>query len=157
MGQYEQFFGNTQPCNAGFRNQCAVRMSIALGGCGFDFDAFPDPSRVHRSRSGDHALPHVPGAHELAQYLRECWSTTQVYRRAAAHGARADLNGRPGVIYFNNCFRRTSGGPMTGDHIDCWSGWSYMNELLNASAGGRTRGGTDLFSRSDAVWFFRLP
>ena len=77
--------------------------------------------------------------------------------RRALRSARADFGGRAGVIYFNNCFRRRSGGAMTGDHIDFWTGWSYMNELFRVSAGGDAGRRTDLFSRANQVWLFRLP
>jgi hypothetical protein len=55
------------------------------------------------------------------------------------HGAQtaeqiiAAVTGRPGIIFFENCYTASSpsGG---GDHIDYWNGSVVMNDLLNYNA-----------------------
>ena len=76
---YNAYRVDRGPCKAGVRNQCAVRMSIALERCGFSLDRFPRQGRVHQRynrrrpdpRRCQLSIPHVLGAKELADYLRE--------------------------------------------------------------------------------------
>jgi Type VI secretion system (T6SS), amidase effector protein 4 len=154
---YETYRTDNHPCkNPSIHNQCAVRMSLALGRNGFSFEDFHNQSRIHQGRSscqlGDE--PHLVGADELHRYLTDVWDTGQ---RGTGSEIRARIAGLPGIIYFNNCFARTQGGARTGDHIDLWDGTQYYNQILAVGAGGNARAGTDLFSRADFVRFFWLP
>lgn len=154
---YQDYLTDSAPCKADIKNQCAVRMSVALERCGFSLDAFDPPNRVHRGRrSCELAVPHVVGAHELAKYLKKIWGETQRFHGSTVDSASADLGGRPGVIYFNNCFRREAAGPSTGDHIDLWDGEHYYNQIIRVGAGGDAGVRAPLFERADAVWFFEL-
>jgi hypothetical protein len=154
---YTDYIIDSGPCKAGIRNQCAVRMSVALVRCGFSLDAFQPRRRVHRGRRACRLAPHhVLGAHELARYLEDIWGAAERFTGAAAAGAKDRLLGRTGVIYFNNCFRRSAGGPQTGDHIDLWTGRQYYNQIIHVGAGGDAGARAPLFDRADAVWFFPL-
>ncbi len=155
-----------RPRNIRYRNQCAVRMSVALERCGFSLNAFGSRldarsnrgrgRRVHRGRGSCRLdVPHVLGAAELARYLDAMWSATQEFRgRRGSRDAFATLSGRRGIIYFNDCFRRRNGS--AGDHIDLWDGSEYWNQKLGISAGGGLEASTNLFNRSNAVKFFVL-
>lgn len=155
---YDDYCIDSAPCKAGVRNQCAVRMSVALVRCGFSLDAFQPRRRVHRNRPACRlTIPHVLGANELANYLRRIWGAPEQFRGATLRNAQTRLHCRRGVIYFNNCFRRERGGPMVGDHIDLWTGTQYYNQIIHVGAGGDARAGSPLFDRADAVWFFPLP
>ena len=155
---YDDYRIDSAPCKSGVTNQCAVRMSVALLRCGFSLDAFQPQARVHRNRPVCQlSVPHVLGAQELASYLRQMWGVPEQFRGAALASAQTSLQGRRGVIYFNNCFRRERGGPMVGDHIDLWTGTQYYNQIIHIGAGGDARAGSSLFDRADAVWFFLLP
>ena len=132
-------------------------MSVALLRCGFSLDAFQPQARVHRNRPACQlSVPHVLGAQELANYLRQLWGAPEPFRGATLSIAQSSLQGRRGVIYFNNCFRREQGGPMVGDHIDLWTGNQYYNQIIHIGAGGDARAAASLFDRADAVWFFLL-
>jgi hypothetical protein len=133
-------------------------MSLALGRNGFTFDEFPRQRRIHSGRPGCQlgTEPHIVGADELHRYLAQVWDTG-----TRGHGAdfRGQIAGMKGVIYFNNCFHRSTDpdGESRGDHIDLWNGENYYNELLRVSAGGTARVGTDLFAAASFVRFFALP
>lgn len=154
---YEDYRRDRSPCKAGITNQCAVRMSVALERCGFSIGGFEPAARVHRNRPACRlAIPHVLGADELQRYLRRVMGRFEEFPRARVSTAQTSVTGRRGIIYFNNCFRRTPGGPSTGDHIDLWNGTAYYNMLLDVSAGGGVAASASLFGRSDMITFFPL-
>jgi Type VI secretion system (T6SS), amidase effector protein 4 len=154
---YETYRTDGHPCkNPSIHNQCAVRMSLALGRNGFSFENFHDQPRIHHGRTdcqlGDE--PHLVGADELHRFIMQMWDAGQ---RDSGSEIRSRIAGLPGIIYFNNCFARTEGGARTGDHIDLWNGSQIYNQVLGISAGGSVAAGTDLFSRASFVRFFWLP
>ena len=156
---YEEYRNDSAPCKSpGISNQCAVRMSLALVRNGFSLDEFPNQRRIHSGRSACQLgeEPHVVGADELHRFLLQVWDTGE---RGTGSEFRARLAGNRGVIYFNNCFHRSSDpeGESRGDHIDLWDGEHYYNQLLRVSAGGTARVGTDLFAAASFVRFFWLP
>ncbi len=155
---YRDYTIDNAPCKAGVTNQCAVRMSVALKRCGFDLAAFRNQKRIHRNRrSCNLTVPHVLGAKELADYLSQSWGAPERFGGDAVNSAPFVLNGRKGVIYFDNCFVRSGSTKKTGDHIDLWTGETYYNEVIKVSAGGSAQVGTPLFGESREVWFFHLP
>lgn len=151
LGHYEAYFKNPKPCPQ-VKYSCAVRLSVALVKEGFDFADFKPQKRVHRGRRNDVPEPHVPGATELARYLGKKWG--EPTRVRGRNKSRASFYGRPGIVYFNDCFKRNDG--TAGDHIDLWNGWHYMNEALGLSADGGVSRREDLFRRANWIWFFRL-
>src|SRR4249919_1038913 len=75
---FEDYRMDARPAGASPKNQCAIRMSLALGRCGFSLSAFPHPHRV----VSKHGLPvpYVQGARELADYLKTIWGSPTVFR-----------------------------------------------------------------------------
>src|SRR3954463_6617804 len=141
MRAYEDYRANSRPCMRGATNQCAVRMSIALGRSGFGLESFPRRERVH-SGSGNcqtNGIKHVLGANELANWLRDTLADPTVIRPAAGQrgcaAAAQQLRGLQGIVYFNNCFAREAGGPQVGDHIDLFTGSQYYNQIIHPQAG----------------------
>ena len=154
---YEDYvISDSAPCKANIRNQCAVRMSIALARCGFSLDGFPDQSRIHAGRSRCHlALPHVVGAHELARYLKTVWGISDFYEGVDCINALTDLEQRRGVLYFNDVFTRDNG--TKGDHIDLWDGQYFYNYYLKVTVGGSSGYDiTRMFRKANKLWFFEL-
>ncbi len=156
---YEGYRVDTAPCKSpNITNQCAVRMSLALGRNGFTFERFGNQRRIHSGRErcalGDEG--HLVGANELHSFLTEVWDTGI---RGRGSDIRSQIAGTVGIVYFNNCFHRSTDaeGTNTGDHIDLWDGANYYNQLLGIGAGGNAAAGTDLFGRADFVRFFWLP
>jgi hypothetical protein len=159
---YEAYRVNSLPCRRGVTNQCAVRMSIALGRAGFGLESFTPPARVHSGNGAcaTDGMAHVLGAHELAVFLKRTLGDPLVIRPATAGGgcahAYAQLRGNNGIVYFNNCFVREGTTDQVGDHIDLFNGRQYYNQIIHPSAGGDETTGGSLFGRADQVWFWRL-
>jgi hypothetical protein len=158
--EYLRFHGNRQPCGReGIDNQCAVRMSVALGrcNCGFDFSRWTH-GLVHDRQGACRDLPpHVTNATNLTHYLRNLGLHFEIYRKAGRNASTAEqikdrIRGRKGIIYFQHCFG------ARGSHIDFWNGKEFMNQVLRVSAGGGLPHSSDLFetARGD-IWFSALP
>ncbi|MEZ5426543.1 MAG: type VI secretion system amidase effector protein Tae4 [Pyrinomonadaceae bacterium] len=154
---YSDYKVDSAPCKRGAKNQCAIRMSVALGRCGFDLLGFPKRKRVHTLFDKCKVpVEHVLGARELAKYLQQCWGTPEIYKGKKGHAAAETLKGRTGIIYFDNCFQREPGEAKSGDHIDLWDGGKYYNIVIKVGAGGDATPDTPLFAESEEVWFFPL-
>ena len=142
---YGGYYNDPAPCkHEHIPNQCAVRLSLAMVRCGFSIELFEPQSRVHRGRPAcqlDDA--HIVGADELHRFFMYVWDT--------------GIKGKPGIVYFDNCFKRAGESARRGDHIDLWTGEKIYNQLLYLKAGGNTTPKTDLFARADFVRFFWLP
>jgi hypothetical protein len=162
---YLRYFSDDAPCgDQRIRNQCAVRLSVALVRCGFELrdQDFDDPARIHRGRSSCQlAEDHVVGAEELQRALVRVWGPGELFTSQLTDVGRAIIGGRWGIIYFNNCFTRLGQRLPRGDHIDLWTGTQYMNQVLCIGAGGNAAAQTDLFGRSSNrgyyMRFFFLP
>ncbi len=159
---YEAYRTNSTPCRRGITNQCAIRMSIALGRAGFGLEGFPRRERVHsgNGRCDTDGMSHVAGANELAVWLRSALGTPQVFRPESPRGgcaqAYSSIRDHTGIVYFNNCFTREGSSVQSGDHIDLFNGTQYYNEIIHPSAGGDETTGGSLFGRADEVWFWEL-
>ena len=56
---YEDYRREHDPCKDGtVRNQCAVRLSVALARCGLDLGGFRPPNRLHRGLVTHHLGTH---------------------------------------------------------------------------------------------------
>jgi hypothetical protein len=159
---YQRYFKNrgaTKPCHdPAAENQCAVRLSCALEGSSSGFLAeFTQQNRIHTGRSTCSDLPpHVLGANELGQYLLlKCGIHYSKSARWSGPMSRKFLAGRPGIVWFEQCYQTKSGA--WSDHIDFWTGWHYMNEHFSIGAGGNSGAKADLFDKSrGAVHFFQM-
>lgn len=158
---YDAYRRQSQPCQRGIANQCAVRMSIALGRAGFGLESFTPRGRVHsgNGRCDTDGMEHVLAALELANFLRRSLGAPMEYRASHGEGcaaAFARLAGRTGIIYFDNCFQRAGSAVQAGDHIDLFDGRQYYNQILHPRAGGDETTGGDLFRRAGQVWFWNV-
>ena len=161
---YEAYVSNGQPCRRTGRNQCAVRMSIALGRAGFGLESFPARESVHSGGGGcgTDSMSHVTSAVGLATWLRTALGPPVVIRPAAGSTGCApaleQISGQTGIVYFNNCFTREGATAQVGDHIDLFNGARYYNDINNVHAGGtESRGaGGHLFGNADQVWFWPI-
>lgn len=150
---YRDYRGKPNPVGSSYRNQCAVRMSVALGRAGFNLDTFPDKNRVKTREFLP--VPFVVGAHELARYIESKLGRADRLRPKNSSADSLTAEGRRGIIYFNDCFKRGDGS--AGDHIDLWNGNSYFNQINNLPAGAEDPSSSgNLFRKSNAVWFWDL-
>jgi hypothetical protein len=142
-----------------YSSECAVRLSIALSLNDFSFDRFEDKSRVKRGIQGRSAIAFVAGAEELARYLKSEWGApTFTFKKHGRDMAARVLSGKRGVVYFNNCCKRSKDGPgiKNGDHIDIWNGSKYYNKIMKIGAQSKHDDGSDLFKTSSSVWFWEI-
>ena len=141
------------PCGQGITNQCAVRMSVAL--MRSDIGFFFDRSRIRYTHTASNrrcgtGVAHNTSASRLIGYLRGIW-TFQRYTKSGSQTAEQierALSGRPGIIYFEDCFERADGS--AGDHIDFWDGSRVMNDRLDYNGPGERAAGD---GPSSGRWF----
>ncbi len=114
------------PCNQGWANQCAIRMSIALTGAGFALTGYTEPRCKHG---------HARGAESLAQYLVSRLGRPVIKTK----DGEAAVDGKSGIIFFKDLAGFRGGN---GDHIDLWRN-------------GETKTGA-YFSSCKQVWFWEL-
>lgn len=154
---YSDYKRDSSPCKQlGQRNQCAIRMSIALGRCGFSIDAYSSPNSIHRDANVCRiSIPHVNSAITLATYIKRIMGNPRTFRGQAKDEVAQTLAGQKGIIYFSKCYDRNNG--TRGNHIDWWNGSQYFNQIIHISAGGSATASSNLFSNSeDFIWFFPL-
>jgi peptidoglycan hydrolase-like protein with peptidoglycan-binding domain len=169
-----------RPCNATrsdgpITNQCAIRLSIALGRAdiGFHMRAAPGVTLfVHRAGSqncGGHIeVPHDARAQRIYNHISSFSNWNFTTYRINAHQSGADVydtlnpngpNGRgtPGIVFFDNI--GTSTATAGGDHIDFFDGRRIMNDELNYSAPGEPRGrnpNTTFADTRTAIYFLPI-
>lgn len=156
LSEYRRFREvNGLPCGQNITNQCAVRMSVALMRCdiGFHFDR----TRIRYTHTASNrrcgtGVAHNTSASRLIAYLQRFWSF-QRYSKSGSNALTAAqiqqaISGRPGIIYFEDCFRRTDG--TSGDHIDFWDGSRVMNDRLDFNGPGEREAGE---GPSSSRWF----
>lgn len=157
-GRFREIRG--KPCGqGGISNQCAIRMSVALMRCdiGFFFDRSAiEYTHSATNRSCGTGVEHNASASRLMGYLKTIW-TFHKYSKTGSGGLSATqiqtaVSGRSGIIYFEDCFRRSNN--TAGDHIDYWDGEHTMNDLLAYNAQGEWSPGD---GRSSDRWFRNSP
>ncbi|MDC0671942.1 type VI secretion system amidase effector protein Tae4 [Nannocystis radixulma] len=93
------------PCDEGWPNQCAIRVSIALEKSGFPLNDYTDPPCKHG---------HARGAESLAKHLWRKLGRPTI----ATHASAGSFTTR-GIIFFKDIKGFRNG---VGDHIDLWNG-----------------------------------
>jgi len=159
------------PCNATrtdgpITNQCAIRLSIALGRAdiGFHMRAAPGVRLfVHRAGSqncGGHIeVPHDARAQRIYDHISSFWNFTTYRINARQSGADVynRVIGTPGIVFFDNIGTATA--TAGGDHIDFFDGTRIMNDELNYSAPGEPRGrnaNTTFADTRTAIYFLPI-
>ena len=116
-------YPDSNPCNPKFKNQCAIKVGVALSKSGADTTKLVSKKRhcwFHGEENG-----HVLSAEELAKGLSG--SSLPGLEKAieiAGKNFKSKIAGRKGIIFFENYWLRSEGRPSypTGDHIDLWNG-----------------------------------
>jgi hypothetical protein len=124
------------PCDGGWSNQCAIRMSITFNAEGtvtVNGSTYSEPKCAHG---------HARGAESLANWL---WRHHLNRPSIFGDGARAkiELQSKAGIIFFKDCFTRSGESHRVGDHIDLWNR-------------GLTKTYSDPGNFSAQVWFWEL-
>lgn len=126
----------SDPCEQGWTNQCAIRMSIALNTertITVSASSYSEPRCQHG---------HARGAQSLATWL---WSRhlgrPRIFSDTAA--AKHTLGSEQGIVFFKDCFTRAGQSTRSGDHIDLW-------------LRGLTKTYDDPGNHSAQLWFWEL-
>ena len=125
----------SHPCDGGWTNQCAIRLSIALnteGTIEISKKTYLEPRCAHG---------HARGAESLANYLWKRIGRPKIYADGAA--AKRTILAKTGIIFFKDCFTREGETVQRGDHIDVW-------RL------GTTKTYGDDSNHAKQVWFWEL-
>lgn len=124
------------PCDGGWGNQCAIRMSITLNAeknILVDKGTYTEPKCAHG---------HARGAESLANWLwKKHLGRPQVFTDGAK--AKKDMASKTGIMFFKDCFTRSGESAAVGDHIDLWNA-------------GSTKTYDDPSNKSKQVWFWEL-
>ncbi|MDH5674306.1 MAG: T6SS effector amidase Tae4 family protein [Myxococcales bacterium] len=126
----------SSPCDQGWSNQCAVRMSLTLNTektIKVNKTTYSEPKCKHG---------HARGAESLAVWLwRRHLGRPQIFSDPAA--AKRSLATAQGIIFFKDCFTRAGETTRRGDHIDLWKR-------------GTTKTYDDPGNKSAQIWFWAL-
>lgn len=121
--------------NPNYKNQCAIRVSIALHGAGVPMDSFsqkkvpkmPGKETLGRDLYGNPKRPVALRAYELAAWLKQqrqfCGMPAKP-QDITGEEWETKVGGRTGIIYFFGYWRQEgdADGELTGGHIDLWNG-----------------------------------
>lgn len=122
--------------SAGFENQCAIRMGLALQGAGVNTNS------VSGARCWfGHNRSHILRVKDLLPWI-ERNATTIGCQKKSVHSnvTYSDFTNQKGIVYFENFW----GTNNQGDHIDLWNGTRIA------------KGDNDYFQRSEEVWFWEM-
>ena len=101
----------------GYDNQCAIKVSLALHGAGFDLADF---------RGANVFVRHVKAAvraEELARWLKfQQIEGLSLPESIAGDDWQKRIKGRTGILFFADYWLRPGEKTPSGDHIDLWNG-----------------------------------
>jgi hypothetical protein len=108
------------PCDQGWENQCAIRMSVSLIDSGFELTHYTEPQCKHG---------HARGAESLASYL---WKEVGRPKIATTPDqGRKNVAGKTGLVFFKDLAGFRGG---IGDHFDLWNaGLTKTGEYFDAA------------------------
>lgn len=116
-------YPSEHPCNKELRDQCAIKMGVALTKAGVDTTKLVSAKRhcwFHKNSEG-----HVLAADELASGLKKTkLSGISSAIEVTGINFKARLAGQKGIVFFEDYWLRATDNPgkPTGDHIDLWNG-----------------------------------
>lgn len=113
LNLWTNYPSESSPCDGGWSNQCAIRMSITLNAEGtleVNSRTYSEPKCAHE---------HARGAESLANWLWRRIERPKIFTSGAK--AKADLASKQGIIFFKDCFTREGETTRRGDHIDLWN------------------------------------
>ena len=108
------------PCSDGFQDQCAIRMSVALRGAGFELKNVENKTNPKGQTYCSHG--DVLGAYNLSEYLdeRKFFGSSVLYD-GTKQNVKQILNNKTGILFFENYKSRNSRSHQNR-HIEVWNG-----------------------------------
>ncbi len=124
------------PCDrTTFRNQCAIRMSVAFDRSGVNTSTFDKMYPNRRCYPGfNHSPKHILAAQELANWIKRevtLFGDVEIIKNAN----RSHFSGRKGIVFIKDGWGAT-------DHIDVWNGIAMQGGSVN------------YLSRGKEIWFW---
>lgn len=135
LNLWTNYPSESSPCDGGWSNQCAIRLSITLNAEG----TLEVNSRTYSEPRCAHG--HARGAESLANWLWRRIKRPQIFTSGTK--AKQDLASKQGIIFFKDCFTREGETTRRGDHIDLWNK-------------GITKTYSDPGNLAAQVWFWEL-
>jgi hypothetical protein len=107
------------PCDQGWENQCAIRISLCLINAGFKLTNYTEPKCKHG---------HARGAESLASYLWQQIGPPKI--ATTKEQARKLVTDKTGFVFFKDISGFREG---RGDHFDLWnSGLTKTGDYFDA-------------------------
>ncbi|MGL5424619.1 MAG: T6SS effector amidase Tae4 family protein [Serratia fonticola] len=142
-----------------FDDHCAINVSASLYQCGILLKSFRDtrcwncPTPDPVTKKGIHAIR----AQELSDYLatRPFAGCPRPLERTGEN-FESSVNGKTGIIFFQDYWLRTGEQTPTGDHIDLWNknelaGSGRITSFLRVNFPGATEYVSGLFGSSTRI------
>lgn len=153
--------GNGSPI---VRNQCAVRLSLALASCraGFTIDRTQVTGRHSGARNCGGIAPHVAASQDLANYLDAIGFRFTRHRkdrgdREAGRLLHDRYAGSHGIAFFHQLDTPTPGSGNAGNHIDYVRLGVCMNEHFHFNTRDEPGRTERYFRQCGDVWFATIP
>ena len=154
--------------NGRIRNQCAIRLSIALGraGIGFHMRAAPGVRLIVHAANNRHCgghieVPHDARAQRLYNHLNSFWrfTTYRLSRQLSGADVYNTVFRKPGIVFFDDLTGSRASDSAGGDHIDFFDGERIMNDKLNYATPDEPRGreaNNTFVSTKTAIYFLPI-
>ena len=99
LSLWSSYPNEQHPCDQGWSNQCAIRMSVCLINAGFQLTKYTEPKCKHG---------HARGAESLATYLWHQVGRPKISKTASE--TRTTVGGKTGLLFFKDitCLLYTS-------------------------------------------------
>jgi len=136
-----------------YSDQCAINIGAAMIRAGFDFQGYTGTLSWQKDK------PKYPiRATELATWLDQKLMLGVRATKYPGKEVFEKIHGQTGVIYISDYWRRSSGGPRDGDHIDLWNGhrMTELSSWLRVRWGVAVDGYWSDYRRSPSVWFWQV-
>lgn len=136
-----------------FKNQCAIRMGVALKKSGVTLAQLGNP-RVSWYHDKDEMFVLV--AQELANGLlnSNIPGLGKIEKVKDPQNFHLELYGRKGIIFFKDYWRRTGEKNPSGDHIDVWNGYRTSSKWLMEWFSWL--GYNENYGKSKEIWFWEV-
>ncbi|MEM7620421.1 MAG: type VI secretion system amidase effector protein Tae4 [Pseudomonadota bacterium] len=136
-----------------FKNQCAIRMGVALRNVGVTLEQIGNPrvSWYHEKKD-----MYVLVAQELANGLQssDIKGLGPLEKVKDPQNFHNELYGRRGIIFFKDYWRRKGEKNPSGDHIDVWNGYRTSSKWLMEWFSWL--GYNENYGKSREIWFWEV-
>lgn len=114
---------------AGYSNQCAIKVSVAIHNAGIDMKSYRTKDKILVNGKNTAAV-----AENLAAWLKQMpfCGLPQQAENVTGKDWESKIKGRTGIVFFADYWKRTTKEQApTGDHIDLWNGSRLTGNAAN--------------------------